>query len=116
MFTWIFESKTGHGLLYLRQKYRGIYIDQMKYTESGHPMATQQGTKPTPVAISIQIQIQPDYPLRGITLERRTSCRQSGHSGFSRTQSLTQVQQKTCPQVVTLGSLKDSKQSVHLLC
>lgn len=55
-----------------------------------------------------------NHPRTGNILEGSTSCLHSGHSGFSLTQSLTQVQQNICPQVVTLGSLNGSRHNVHL--
>ena len=51
--------------------------------------------------------------LNGSTCCPKTACLQSGHSGFSSTQSNIHVQQNTCPHVVTLGSFIGSRQSVH---
>src|SRR5271154_5304016 len=59
----------------------------------------------------------PRFPNRhsrnGSTFCASTFCRHSGHSAFSFTQSCTHVQQKTCPHVVTDGSLNGSRHSVH---
>ena len=55
------------------------------------------------------------HPLSGSTCAPATCCLQSGHSVFSLTQSRMHLQQKACPQVVTLGSLIGSKNSVHFL-
>jgi len=41
---------------------------------------------------------------------------QSGHSGFSRTQSPMHSQQKTCPHCIPDGSFNSSKHSVHFRC
>ncbi len=41
---------------------------------------------------------------------------QSGHSGFSLTQSPIHVQQNTCPHCVALGSFRSSKHNVQRRC
>lgn len=63
---------------------------------------------------SLKLETLQRHPLKGKMCCTRTLCLQSGHSGFSLTQSPMHVQQKTCPHVVALGSFMASKQSVHL--
>ena len=70
----------------------------------------------TDIPSSRHIEAWQNYPLTGSIFAGNTSCRHSGHSAFSRTQSRIHDQQKTCPQVVTLGSLNSSRHSVHFRC
>ena len=68
---------------------------------------------PYPHLNSFPISLPCNHPLNGSTCCPKTACLQSGHSGFSSTQSNIHVQQNTCPHVVTLGSFIGSRQSVH---
>src|SRR3569833_392798 len=53
---------------------------------------------------------------KGRTCWPRQARRQSGHSGFSRTQSAIQAQQKTWPHWVAAGSRRSSRQRVQRRC
>ena len=79
-----------------------LLIPQKSHTSCNQPNSSQFLSK----LISTQ-------PRNGSTCCPKIACLQSGHSGFSSTQSSIHVQQNTWPHVVTLGSFIGSRQSVH---
>ena len=83
-----------------------LLISEESHTSCIQPIYFHRPFPISPPSISTQ-------PRNGSTCCSNTPCLQSGHSGFSATQSSMHVQQNMWPHVVTLGSFIGSRQSVH---